>query len=311
MTNVRNINLNRLSIFVSVVEAGSLSEAARRTGLAKSVISTHLSRLEAEVGAALLLRNPRHFGLTVAGRQFFEACTAILRQVDEAVTALDRENLDIRGLLRVTTSVDFGATVVTPVLVSLINQFPSLKVDLIASDQIVDLVGEGIDVAIRLGWPRDSSHTAALLGSFAQWLVAPPSWSDRLARVQRPQHLADWPFIELSILERPENWSFTSPDQKVQQVRFDHRLSISTTSAVRTAVMAGGGLAVLPDYQVAEDVALGRLIHVLPDWALPTGGIYAVFPQKRHRSRKVELFLDVIRTRLRYLETRGQVAGAR
>ncbi|WP_379061913.1 LysR substrate-binding domain-containing protein [Mesorhizobium sp. UC74_2] len=88
-------------------------------------------------------------------------------------------------------------------------------------------------------------------------------------------------------------------------MRFDHRLSISTTSAVRTAVMAGGGLAVLPDYQVAEDVALGRLIHVLPDWALPTGGIYAVFPQKRHRSRKVELFLDVIRTRLRYPGDQG------
>lgn len=305
MTDVRNINLNRLAIFVSVVESGSLSEAARRTGLAKSVISTHLSRLEAEVGAALLLRNPRHLGLTVAGRQFFEACTAILRQVDDAVAALDRESLDIRGLLRVTTSVDFGATVVTPVLVSLVNQFPGLKVDLVASDRILDLVEEGIDVAIRLGWPRDSSHTATLLGSFSQWLVAPPSWADRLARVQKPQNVADWPFIELSILERPDNWSFAGPDRKVQRIKFDHRLSISTTSAVRTAVMAGGGLAVLPDYQVAEDVALGRVVRVLPDWTLPTGGIYAVSPQKRHRSRKVELFLDVIKTKLRSLQSRS------
>ncbi|PSJ56475.1 LysR family transcriptional regulator [Pseudaminobacter soli (ex Li et al. 2025)] len=301
MTDIRNINLNRLSIFVCVIEAGSLSEAAQRTGLAKSAISTHLSRLEAEVGTTLILRNPRHLGLTAAGRQFFEACTAILRQVDDAVTALDRENFDIRGVLRVTTSADFGASVVTPILVSLINQFPGLKVDLIASDQIVDLVGEGIDVAIRLGWPRDSSHTAALLGSFSQWLVAPPSWSDRLARVKKPQNLADWPFIELSILRQPDSWSFTSFDNNVQQVRFDYRLSISTTSAVRAAVMADGGLAVLPDYQVAEDVALGRVVRVLPDWTLPTGGIFAVFPQKRHRSRKVELFLDVIRTKLRHL----------
>ncbi|WP_244431321.1 substrate binding domain-containing protein [Terribium terrae] len=248
-----------------------------------------------------MLRNPRNLGLTVAGRQFFEACTAILRQVDDAVAALDRENLDIRGLLRVTTSVDFGATVVTPVLVSLVNQFPGLKVDLIASDRVLDLVGEGIDVAIRLGWPRDSSYTATLLGSFAQWLVAPPSWSDRLARIQRPQNLMDWPFVELSILERAENWSFTDPDGKVQKIRFDHRLSASTTSAVRAAVMAGGGLAVLPDYQVAEDVTAGRLLRVLPEWALPDGGIYAVFPQKRHRSRKVDLFLDVMRSKIRYL----------
>jgi DNA-binding transcriptional LysR family regulator len=140
-----------------------------------------------------------------------------------------------------------------------------------------------------------------LLGSFSQWLVAPPSWSDRLARVRKPQSLADWPFIELSILRQPDSWSFTSFDNKVQQVRFDYRLSISTPSAVRAAVMADGGLAVLPDYQVAEDVALGHVVRVLPDWTLPDGGIYAMFPQKRHRSRKVELFLDVIRTKLRHL----------
>lgn len=299
MTDPRNINLNRLAIFVSVIEAGSLSEAARRTGLVKSVISTHLSRLEAEIGTVLLLRNTRHVGLTDAGRQFYEACTAILRQVDDAVAALDRESLDIRGLLRVTTSVDFGATVVTPVLVSLINQFPELTIELIATDHIVDIVTEAIDVAIRLGWPRDSSHTATLLGSFSQWLVAPLSWSERLTNVSRPQSLADWPFIELSILDRPETWSFTGPDRKAQHVRFNRRLSISTTSAVRSAVMAGGGLAILPDYQVAEDVALRRVLRVLPQWTLPAGGIYAMFPQKRHRPRKVEIFLDAIRTQLR------------
>jgi len=299
MTDPRNINLNRLAIFVSVIEAGSLSEAARRTGLVKSVISTHLSRLEAEIGTVLLLRNTRHVGLTDAGRQFYEACIAILRQVDDAVAALDRENLDISGLLRVTTSVDFGATVVTPVLVSLINQFPELTIELVATDHIVDIVTGAIDVAIRLGWPRDSSHTATLLGSFSQWLVAPVSWAERLASVSRPQILADWPFIELSILDRPETWSFTGPDRKSQHVRFRRRLSISTTSAVRAAVIAGGGLAILPDYQVAEDVALRRVLRVLPHWTLPSGGIYAMFPQKRHRPRKVEIFLDAIRTRLR------------
>lgn len=303
MTDLRNVNLNRLAIFVSVIEAGSLSEAARRTGLAKSVISTHLSRLEAEVGSALLLRTTRHLGVTAAGRQFFEASTAILRQVEDAVAALDRESLDISGQLRVTTSVDFGAKIVTPVLVSLVNQFPDLTVDLIAADQIMDIVGGAIDVAIRLGWPRDSSHTATLLGSFSQWLVAPVSWSERLTQVQRPQGLSDWPFIELSILDRPETWSFTGPDKKVQHVRFNRRLSISTTSAVRTAVLAGGGLAILPDYQVAEDVALRRIIHVLPQWKLRSGGIYAVFPQKRHRPRKVQLFLDALRTKLRPSQT--------
>ncbi len=156
-----------------------------------------------------------------------------------------------------------------------------------------------IDVAIRLGWPRDSSHTATLLGSFSQWLVAPASWVDRIASISRPQALADWPFIELSILDRPETWAFTGPDRKAQHVRFRRRFSISTTSAVRAAILSGGGLGILPDYQVAEDVALRRMLRVLPQWALPSGGIYAVFPQKRLRPRKVEMFLEAIRTRLR------------
>jgi len=299
MTDPRTVNLNRLAIFVSVIEAGSLSEAARRTGLVKSVISTHLSRLEAEVGTALLLRNTRHLGLTDAGRHFFEACTAILRQVDDAVTALDQENQDIRGLLRVTTSVDFGASIVTPVLASLLNQFPALTVELIATDQVIDIVTGAVDVAIRLGWPRDSSHTATLLGTFSQWLVAPPSCAEQLAGVSQPQSLADWPFIELSLLNRPETWVFTGSDGKTQHVSFRRRFSISTTSAVRAAVLAGGGLAILPDYQVAEDIALHRMLRVLPNWTLPSGGIYAVFPQKRHRPRKVQIFLNAIRARLR------------
>jgi DNA-binding transcriptional LysR family regulator len=298
MPRLQNINLNRLAIFVSVVEAGSLSAAARRTGLAKSVISTHLSRLESEVGAVLLFRNSRHLGITEAGRQFFQACTAILRQVDHAVAALDNDTHQIRGTLRMTTSVDFGATVVTPILVSLLNQFPDLTVELHASDQIVDIVTGAFDVAIRLGWPKDSSHTATLLGTFSQWLVAPGSWRDRIASVSHPRHLADWPFVELSILERPETWAFTGPDRKAYHMKFRRRLSISTTNAVRAAILAGGGLAILPDYQVSEDVALRHLLRVLPQWVLPSGGIYAVFPQRRLRHRKVEVVLDAIRSRL-------------
>ncbi|WP_448950286.1 LysR family transcriptional regulator [Labrys neptuniae] len=299
MTDLGKINLNRLAVFASVIEAGSLSEAARRTGLSKSVISTHLSRLEAEVGTALLLRNPRHLGLTAAGRQFFETCTSVLRQVADAVSVLDGENVDMRGLLRVTTSADFGASVVTPLLVELIGHYPDLRIDLIATDQVLDLVDAGIDVSVRLGWPRDSSHTATMLGSFSQWLVAPAAWADRLQAVEKPQDLAGWPCIELSILDRPEAWTFTGPDGRMARVRFEQRLSMSTTSAVRAAVLADGGLAVLPDYQVADDIGAGRIIRVLPAWTLPDGGIYAVFAQKRHRARKVELFLDAMRAKLR------------
>lgn len=299
MIPTRKVNLNRLGVFMAVIETGSLTAAGRRLGLTKSVISTHLSRLEAEVGTALLLRSTRRISPTAAGQQFFEACVSILREVDGAVAALDRENSDIHGLLRITTSADYGASVVTPVLVSMVNQFPELQIELLAVDQILNIVAEGIDVAIRLGWLRDSSQPATHLGTFSQWLVAPPSWFDRLVPVKQPSDLSNWPFVTLSILDKLEPWTFTEADGRQQTVRFDRRLSMSTTGAVRTAVQTGGGLAVLPDYLVADDVAFGRIVRVLPHWTLPSGGIYAVFPQKRHRPRKVQVFLDTLRKKIR------------
>jgi DNA-binding transcriptional LysR family regulator len=208
MLPTRKINLNRLEVFLAVVEAGSLTAGGRRLGLTKSVVSTHISRLETEVGTALLLRSTRSISLTAAGRQFFEACTTTLQEFDDAVSALDRDNIDIGGLLRITTSADFGAAVVTPIIVSLINQFPNLKIELLAVDQIVNIVAEGIDVAVRLGWLRDSSQQATHLGEFSQWLVASPSWLDRVAAVRQPTDLMGWPFVELSILSRPETWTF-------------------------------------------------------------------------------------------------------
>jgi len=290
------VNLNRLAVFVAVVEAGSLSAAARRLGLAKTMVSAHIQRLEAELGASLLLRSTRRQSLTDAGEAFYEASRRIVADAQEAISAAGQETAEPRGLLRITAPNDYAASVVAPVAVALRRRHPALKVEVLAGDRVVDLLKEGIDVAIRAGRLADSSLQATRIGSFSEWLVASPALFEGGDIPSRPQDLAGLPFIALSVLRQPLNWTFTSASGRSRRtLRFEQMLAANTSHAVRSAVLAGGGLAVLPDYAVRSEVEAGRLVKLLPGWSLPESGIYAVFPASRHRPRKVRAFVEALR----------------
>ena len=296
MRDLAGINLNRLVVFVAVVEAGSLSAAARRLGLAKTMVSAHLQRLEAEIGASLLLRTTRRQSLTDAGEAFFEASRRIVRDAQEAVTAAGQDTDQPRGLLRVTAPIDYAASVVAPVAVALRRKHPELKIEVLAVDRVVDLVHEGIDIGIRAGRLRDSSMQATRIGSFTEWLVASPLLFQQGALPAAPEDLPGMPFIALSVLPQPADWVFTGASGKLRRsVRFEPALSANASATVRAAVLAGGGLAVLPNYAVEADVAAGRLLHVLPQWSLPESGTYAVFPAARHRPQKIRAFIDALK----------------
>ena len=290
------VNLNRLAVFVAVVEAGSLSAAARRLGLAKTMVSAHIQRLEAELGASMLLRITRSQSLTDAGEAFYEASRRIVADAQEAISAAGQETAAPRGLLRITAPNDYAASVVAPVAVALRRRHPALKVEVLAGDRVVDLLKEGIDVAIRAGRLAASSLQATRIGSFSEWLVASPAQFEGGDIPSRPQDLAGLPFIALSVLRQPLNWTFTSASGRSRRtLRFEQMLAANTSHAVRSAVLAGGGLAVLPDYAVRSEVEAGRLVKLLPGWSLPESGIYAVFPASRHRPRKVRAFVEALR----------------
>ncbi|HEY4370394.1 MAG TPA: LysR family transcriptional regulator [Burkholderiales bacterium] len=299
MPNLASLNLNRLLIFAAVVEAGSLSAAAQRLGLAKTMVSTHMQRLEAEIGASLLVRTTRRLSLTDAGEAFYEACRRILRETEEAVAAAGEETADPRGLLRVSAAVDYCANVVAPLAVQLIRRYPQLKIEMIGEDRRADLIAEGVDVAIRVGRLADSSHQAARVGTFEQWLVASPDfftgpgWSKPLPCT--PEEAATHPFISLTVLSGAYTRHFENAAGEKRVVRFDSPILSNTANAVRRAALAGGGMAVMPDFAVAGDIAAGRLLRLLPDWSLPGGGIHCVFPAARHRPKKIRVFVDALR----------------
>lgn len=295
MSGFASVNLNRLAVFVSVVETGSLTAAARRLGLTKTMVSTHIQRLEAEVGASLLIRTTRRLSVTDAGEAFFEASRRIVRDADEAISIAGQDGHEPRGTLRVTAPVDYGAAVVAPVAASLSLKYPKLKIDLMTIDRVLDIVTEGIDVAVRLGQLVDSNYRATRIGGFTDWLVASPHFFGKRTIPNHPDDLIDCRFIALSVLPHATSWVFESPDKAKHSIRWEATLSANTATAVREITIAGGGLAILPDFAVVDAVASGRLLRILPHWRLPRGGIHAVFPSVRQQRKKVRVFIDAMR----------------
>ncbi|SIT46418.1 Transcriptional regulator, LysR family [Paraburkholderia ribeironis] len=298
MADVRDVNLNRLAIFVAVVDAGSLTAAAARLGLAKTMVSTHMQRLEAEVGASLLVRTTRRLGVTEAGRAFYDASVKILRATEDALNALSGETAPVRGMLRVSSPIDYGALVVAPALVELRRTHPQLDVELLCSDQYVDLIAEGIDVAIRLGRLADSNYRAVKLGSFVKWIVASPAFVDTWGKPSTPADLPALPFCALTVLPRPLTLELRRADGETASVRCENALLANTADACRAATLAAGGFGLLTDFSVDGDVAAGRLIRLMPEWASAAAGIQAVFPPTSHPPAKVRALIDTLRKRL-------------
>lgn len=292
----RAVNLNRLIVFVTVVEAGSLTAAARKLNIAKTVVSSHIQRLEAEIGASLLIRTTRSLNLTEAGSTFFNASRKILRDVDKAVSAAAQDANEPQGTLKITSPVDYGIAVVGPVIAALSNRFPDLQIELITVDRILDLVEEGIDLAIRLGRLADSSHRTIRIGNFTDWLVVSPEFLGETPLPKDPEDISNCKFVSLSVLPQPLTWIFESPEKARKTVHLHASLSGNTTIAVREIVLAGGGFAILPDFSVSEYVSSGRLTRILPRWHLPIGGIHAVFPDARQQSKKVRVFIEALRS---------------
>ncbi|KVS44252.1 LysR family transcriptional regulator [Burkholderia ubonensis] len=298
MADLRDVNLNRLAVFVAVVEAGSLTAAAERLGLAKTVVSTHMQRLESEVGANLLVRTTRRLAVTDAGRAFYDACRDIMRATESALDAVSSETGPLRGTLRVSAPIDYGAQVVAPAIVALRDAHPALDVELIANDRLVDLVADNIDVAIRIGRLADSNYRAVQLGEYEKWPVASPAFVARWGLPRDPAALAALPFVMLSTLPRPQTFELENARGGKASVRCIAHVVSNTATACRAIALAGGGFGLLTDFSIADDVAAGRLVRLLPGWRSPPAGIHAIFPSTRLPSPKVRAFIEAMREKI-------------
>lgn len=292
------VELNRLAIFVAVAESGGFTAAASRLGVTKAMVSHQVGRLEAELSVTLLTRTTRQVVLTAEGRGLLAECAPLLAGLREAVNRVGAREAPLSGLLRVTVGVDHLHAGFAEPLAEFARSHPELRLDVIASDAIVDLVGEGVDVAIRRGWLKDSSLTATSLGDFEQWVLASPEYLARCGRPARPQQLSAHRCIAFSALRgAARTWRFSGPGGAKASVRIGEGITCSSSFGVLALARAGGGIASLAAGSAANDVARGALVRLLPDWRLPKAGVYAVYPATKHLAPKTRAFLDFLRER--------------
>ena len=282
---------------MAVVETGSFTAAADRLGITKAVVSQQVARLEQEFRTSLMVRTTRKVQLTEAGQAFYQRCALILRDAEGAFDELSESATDPTGLLRLTAPFDYGIAVVVPTIAAFTRQYPDCKVDAVLSDQSLDMTSAGIELAIRVGWLAHSNLHARKIGTFRQILVGSSAMRSQLERLTGPDDIAPLPFIAHTALRDPLRWSFSLNEIERRSINVQASIFLDATLAVREAVREGAGLSVLPDYAVADDLATGRLIQVLPQWDLPAGGIHAVFPSARFRPVKVRAFTDLLASR--------------
>jgi len=289
------INLNRLSMFVAVVDAGSFTAAADALGTTKAVVSVNVKQLEQELGVALLTRSTRRLALTEAGEGFYTDCARLLRDADAAVDQARSGQLTLSGSLRVTASVDYGNRIVAPALAAFARQHPALRVSYQAGSAHADLIGERLDVAIRVGALADSTYRATPIGEFKLLLVASPALLTAHGTPRSLAALAAMPWLA-NRPGRSDQWRLTDSKGRDHTLRVSPVAHADTASALLAFAEGGCGVAALPDWLVAETLARGALQRVMPSYALPPQTVYAVYPDTRHVSAKVRRFIDFLRT---------------
>jgi DNA-binding transcriptional LysR family regulator len=291
-------NLEGLQVFAAVAEAGGFTAASERLGMTKANVSLQIGRLEAQLGQALFTRTTRTVRLTEAGQNLYERSLPALQALRDALLQAGQGDAELKGTLRITAPVSHFAQTLAPVLARFAELHPNLQLELMASDRVVDLVGEGVDLAIRLGALRDSSLRAIRLGEFEQQLVAAPDYLRRRGTPNAPEEMSEHDWVAFTLMKTPLTWTFTARDGSKLPVRMKSRIKVDSSISLRALVLSGMGCSVLDQFSVEEDLHAGRLVRVLAEWSLPKGGVYAVLPPGRHSPAAVRAFIEFYRNHL-------------
>jgi len=282
------LDIEDLQTFVEVADAGGVSPAARRLGVSKSIVSRRLSRLEAELGVQLLARTTRGAALTEAGAMFRDYAARACAEIDGARETISPAG-ELRGRLRVAAPLTFGPTHLAPVLAEMARRHPQLHVHTCYSDRFVDLIAEGYDCAIRIGYLQDSELIARRVGPLYGKLVASPDYIKAHGAPLSPENVV----AHEALMQGTEAWQFMDGD-KIITVRPRGRFKADNATALAAAALAGLGIAWLPDGIVHAHLATGALIPVMTDYPPPLAGIYVVRPPGQHPARKIRVLTDLL-----------------
>lgn len=288
--------LQAMITYIRVVDAGSFSGAARQLRIGQPAVSKTIAQLEDRLQVRLLVRSSHTLSPTDAGLRFYERSWLAIQEVEEAELEARGAGAGLSGRLRISASTTFARLMIIPRLPEFLAKHPSLDIDVLLDDRVIDVVAEGIDIALRMGTLRDSTFVARKLATGGRSVVATPGYLARTARPKTPADLVHHDALVYSQLD--DTWTFRKGRLEMTAT-MSGRVRLSAAEGIRAAVLADMGLAVTSDWMFAPELASGAVQRVLPDWALPTIDLWAVFPTGRLASAKARAFAafveDIVR----------------
>ncbi|CAM5494305.1 LysR family transcriptional regulator [Rhodanobacter lindaniclasticus] len=298
-------DLNDLYYFVQVVDHGGFAPAGRALGVPKSKLSRRIALLEERLGTRLIQRSTRRFTVTEAGRAYVEHCKAMLVEADAADEAIAMTQAEPRGIVRVSCPVAMLESRMGDMFAACLVRYPRVELHVDATDRRVDVIGEGVDIAIRVRPPplQDSDLVLRVLSDRGQCLVASPALLERCSRVpESPADLAELPSMALGLPQGEHAWHLLGPDAAQATIRHHPRLVTRSMPALRAAAIAGVGVVQLPRMMVSDRFARGELTPVLPGWEPRREIIHAVFPSRRGQLPAVRALLDLLVAQFKALD---------
>ncbi|WP_158817460.1 LysR family transcriptional regulator [Methylocapsa sp. S129] len=284
--------LTGMAVFVAAADDGSLSKAARRFGLSASMAGKHVSAIEADLRIRLMQRSTRRLSLTDAGRAYYARCKRILEEVDDANREASDAQQTVRGVLRIAVPLTFGAMHLGDVLGRFLDEHPAVAVEVTLSDRYVDLLSEGIDVAIRIGRLLNSDLVARRLAPCRMVFCASPVFLRRFGTPRTIEELRSAPRLAFSEAVSAGDWTLTDPKGQTHLIDGPARLAANSTQMLLAAALAGSGVAYGPTFVFGERITAGDLIALLPDHRTSDLAIHALYPSAHNISLKARRFID-------------------
>jgi len=287
--------MQSMEVFRRVVEASSFSAVARETNMSQSTVSKHVAALEERLDAKLLNRSTRSLNLTEAGNEYYHYCVRILNDFNEAEASVGKGKIKPTGTLRLSASAAFGKVFIIPFMNDFLSRYPDIDCDLIFNDHYIDLVKEGIDLAIRVGPLSDSTLIARKIGMSARVVVASPGYLVEHGRPKKPVDLLKHDCLLYSQQKSPDLWFFHSTQVGDETVRVNSRLKASSPEVVVDAALADMGIAIVCEWYVREYIKQGKLKVILPDYKPTPHEVHAVYPERRFVPQKVKRVIECLR----------------
>jgi DNA-binding transcriptional LysR family regulator len=289
-------DLNDLHLFVQAVDHGGFTAAAAALGMPKSRLSRRIAGLEDRLGVRLIQRSTRRFTVTEIGQEYYRHCVAMLIEANAAQEAIDRSRAGPQGLIRVSCPPALVCFVIGPIIARFMFANPRVTVELDSTSRRVDVIGEGLDVAIRVRFPpfEDSDLSMRVLGESRQRIVGSPALVAALPEPINPADLAPLPSIGLGPINREHVWQLKGPNDASVRIPFKPRLVTDDMAQLLHAATEGVGIAQLPDIVADSAIASGALVNLLPDWTPAAGTVQAIFPSRRGLLPSVRSLIDFL-----------------